>query len=257
MSDLESFTEYDTAYQTSLENQIQLKKRLLQAAEKQLEQFRSLEQESSFKSTQIALTDTLTKIPFHPPRNDLVGLSLTEENLLAHIEGTAKSLESLKSANSSLQTRKDDMESTASVFAALKSQFQTRIHDELAKKQQLLDHQVDDSCRDPYEEKKARLEKRSKKLINISKKLIVDYVLRKEFEILFSEQELEDRKQTFLKLLEILLNNSIMTSGSSKLLEIDNKDDPLIRYLVINNIIVVDSKNPNKIKLRDLATNIY
>ncbi|KAG7857636.1 hypothetical protein KL939_003524 [Ogataea angusta] len=256
MSDIELTPEYDTAYKKNLETQIALKKRLLKAAQKQLELFRQQNRGDSPKASQIALTDTLAKVPFHPPRNDLIGLSLAQNTLSTQLEAVNKSLAEIASSNKELQSRADDMANTNAVFDILKSELEERIQQEMDKKQQLLSHTVADDIRDAYLQKQAKLADRSTKLIEISKRLIVDYILRKEFEALFTEEELDERKQKFLKLLEILLNNSITNTGNSKLLEVDNKDDPLIRYLILNNIIVADPKNPNKIKLRDLATNL-
>ncbi|ESW97876.1 hypothetical protein KL918_003259 [Ogataea parapolymorpha] len=256
MSDIELTPEYDTTYKKNLESQIALKKRLLKAAEKQLEMFRQQNTSDSSKVSQIALTDTLAKVPFRPPRNDLIGLSLAQNNLSTQLEAINKTLAQMASSNKELQSRADDMANTNVVFDILKTELEERIQQEMDKKQQLLSHTVGDDIKDAYLQKQAKLVDRSTKLIEISKKLIVDYILRKEFEALFTEEELDERKQKFLKLLEILLNNSITSTGNSKLLEVDNKDDPLIRYLILNNIIVADPKNPNKIKLRDLATNL-
>lgn len=101
----------------------------------------------------------------------------------------------------------------------------------------------------------------TKKLSNYIKILINNYLFPIEFNHLFAgldPHSLNSKKQKFLKLLQTLLNNNILNPNSlnPKYITISSLDDPLIRFLIVNKIIVVHPSNQNKIKLKDLSFNI-
>lgn len=93
------------------------------------------------------------------------------------------------------------------------------------------------------------------------KLLVNDYLFDTEFVHLFQNSDpasIRSRKQRFLKLLESLLNNNILNPNSQtrKYLTLSSIDDPLIRFLIINKIILVSETNPNQVALRDLSYDI-
>lgn len=90
-------------------------------------------------------------------------------------------------------------------------------------------------------------------------KLIVNnYLFDVEFSHLFTnldEAGLKSRKQRFLKLLETLLNNNILSNETDrKYVTLQSLDDPLVRFLIVNRIVSVIP--PNKIVLKDLSFNL-
>jgi hypothetical protein len=105
------------------------------------------------------------------------------------------------------------------------------------------------------------LKLKTKNLSSYIKIIVNDYLFAKEFNYLFiklDNESIKSRKQKFLKLLETLLNNNILHPNSSKksYITLSSIDDPLIRFLILNRIIVVHPTIQNKVMLRDLSFNL-
>ena len=105
------------------------------------------------------------------------------------------------------------------------------------------------------------LKTRARKLSSYIKVLVNDYLFGLEFSFLFKnldEDFLKSRKQKFLKLLEVLLNNNILHPNSEHLtwVTLNSMDDPLVRFLLLNRIILVHPTIPNKIMLKDLSVDL-
>ncbi|ODQ44482.1 hypothetical protein PICMEDRAFT_18381 [Pichia membranifaciens NRRL Y-2026] len=105
------------------------------------------------------------------------------------------------------------------------------------------------------------LKARARKLSSYIKVLVNDYLFGLEFSFLFKnldEDSLKSRKQKFLKLLEVLLNNNILHPNSEHptWVTLNSMDDPLVRFLLLNRMILVHPTIPNKIKLKDLSVDL-
>lgn len=105
------------------------------------------------------------------------------------------------------------------------------------------------------------LKSNSRKLSSYIKILINDYLFSKEFSYLFTDYDhdsLKSKKQNFLKLLETLLNNNILNPNSSNpsWISLSSMDDPLVRFLILNRLIIVHPTSPNKIMLKDLSVDL-
>ncbi|VEU20529.1 DEKNAAC101515 [Brettanomyces naardenensis] len=243
----------DPTYTANLKSQIQQKKRLLEVAQRQLS---SLEQSQSIpddpKYEIVALLETLKRIPYEPSDDDLIHLSLAETNLVEQIEDVDRVLGRLKVENEQdLQKQLDTESQLLELYNELDRILEVNISEKEMERQMLVNNDDTSTRYDDLQTEVNKLRERSKQLAEFTKTLVGDYMLKNEFSIFDYEDQVADKKNQFLKLLEILLNNAITSSGGSeKTLEVANKDDPLIRYLIVNNIVVVDRKNPNRIRLR-------
>ncbi|TID18158.1 hypothetical protein CANINC_003899 [Pichia inconspicua] len=103
-----------------------------------------------------------------------------------------------------------------------------------------------------------QLKIKSRSLSSYIKLIVNKYLFDVEFSHIFNHLDdagLKSRKQRFLKLLETLLNNNILsTSTDRKYVTLQSLDDPLVRFLIINKIVTVIP--PNKIVLKDLSFNL-
>ncbi|CAI8496535.1 hypothetical protein CAS74_004525 [Pichia kudriavzevii] len=105
------------------------------------------------------------------------------------------------------------------------------------------------------------LKSKSKRLSSYIRLVVDEYLFDKEFVHLFSkldDEAVKSRRQKFLRLLEALLNNNIVNpnSGEAKYITLQSIDDPLVRFLILNRLVVVHPKFQNKITLRDLSHDI-
>lgn len=105
------------------------------------------------------------------------------------------------------------------------------------------------------------LKSKSKRLSSYIRLVVDEYLFDKEFVHLFSkldDEAVKSRRQKFLRLLESLLNNNIVNpnSGEAKYITLQSIDDPLVRFLILNRLVVVHPKFQNKITLRDLSHDI-
>lgn len=105
------------------------------------------------------------------------------------------------------------------------------------------------------------LKERARTLSSYIKVLVNEYLFGLEFDFFFKdadEEFLKSRKQKFLKLLEVLLNNNILHPNSENptWITLNSMDDPLVRFLLLNRIIVVHPTIPNKIMLKDLSVDL-
>ncbi|ODV83869.1 hypothetical protein CANARDRAFT_29596 [[Candida] arabinofermentans NRRL YB-2248] len=262
--DIQNESLVKSTYTKNLTEQIKFKRKLIEVAKAELAKLESeersnesLDDDEFSKLKTIALFETLNKLPYQPPRNDLIGVSLAESDLGSQLNAITESLSALKDSNRSLEQKLENLQQTSKIYDELKSTIEEKTQLETEKYEELINHDAEKAIDELKNVKNRTLSERSKKLIELSKKIISDYILKNEFNIFFNDEELEVRKAKFLKLLEILLNNAITVPNNEevKYLEVENTDDPLIRYLISNNIVVADPKRANRIKLTDFTVN--
>ncbi|GMG20596.1 unnamed protein product [Ambrosiozyma monospora] len=259
---LEEAQERQRTYTTTLKEQIQYKKKLLKVAKQRLSKLQEASFPTDTRSKTLALLDTLSRLPYHPPRQDLIGSSLLENQLKSQISSLAKKLSETKTQNQTLQNQLIIQTDLSNTIQQLSTKIHKLIETHIKLKREAQKSSANQDAKfDEMTQKIKEMKLQSRKLVGYSKTLIVDYILASEFNIfnLNEEDSAMHNKAKYLKLLESLLNNAIGLTDENNVersLGVDDKDDPLVRYLIRNNIVVVDRKNPNQIRLRDLTANI-
>ncbi|QPG77376.1 hypothetical protein FOA43_004789 [Brettanomyces nanus] len=244
-----------------LQAQIEEKKKLLEVAKKRVESVleNSSSSENDSRAKIVSLVEVLKRVPYRPAEDDLIGRSLAEAHLIEEIGALDKVLGKFKKENDTKLHENLETETQLSkIYDELNQHLEVRIG-EREKERQQLNMDIQDNTGESLDKKYStvaeeidELRDRSKQLAEFTKVLVKDYILKNEFTIFDYETQMKQKTDRFLKLLEILLNNALTSpsQGSEKTLEVANKDDPLIRYLIVNNIVVVDKRNANRIKLR-------
>lgn len=94
------------------------------------------------------------------------------------------------------------------------------------------------------------LKERTRTLTMYLKTVITEYLLVYQF------PQLAASKDTILKLIEVLLNNSVSSSitGEPVWLLLREREDPLIRFLILHQLVVVDPSNKNRVRLNHSYT---
>lgn len=103
---------------------------------------------------------------------------------------------------------------------------------------------------DPIEKLK-NLKDRTRKLTIYLKTVITEYLLVYQFPKLLNSRD------NILKLIEVLLNNSVTSSisGEDIWLLLSDREDPFIRFLILNQLVLIDPQNKNRIKLNNSCIN--
>ncbi len=260
MSDQEVRNAADSTYVNTLKSQIAEKKELLQVAKDELQKAGDKSQIDDPKKEVLSLMEVLKRLPYIPPRNDTIGVSLAKAQLTDETESLDRLIKQLKEVNV------EELEAQTRVHAKL-SVLYDRVNDflneDIAKKESEIQkrHNLKQNSKaidNLIEGKYAALEKhignlraRSLKLTEFTRILVEEYILKSEIPVFESDEQIRHKKRKFLQLLELLLNNKLMSSqeGREKTILVASKDDSLIRYLLVNNIATVDKRDSNRIRL--------
>lgn len=260
MSDNESDQSVDSAYINTLKSQIAEKKELLQVAKELLQKTSNKKQENDPRDEILSLIEVLKRLPYNPARNDVVDVSLAKAQLTSENESLDRLTKQLKDANSNdLEAQENIHRKLLVLYDRLDKFLDKDLSEKERKRTELLELRQDDKTMDDYvEEKYTNLEEyihnlrtRSLKLTEFTRILVDEYILKNELPVFESDEQLQHKKRKFLQLLELLLNNKLMSpeNGREKTVLVASKDDPLIRYLLVNNIATVDRRDSNRIRL--------
>mgnify|MGYP004700970855 CR=1 FL=1 len=96
------------------------------------------------------------------------------------------------------------------------------------------------------------------RLTSYIRQIIIDYIFELELKPILPKSNLSDKRNSFLKLIQLLLNNNLLNPNSidPTYIKVSTLDDPLIRFLLTNKLIQVHPNDQNKIKLYDLSINL-
>ncbi|GME77860.1 unnamed protein product [Ambrosiozyma monospora] len=252
----EEAKERQQTYTRTLKEQIQYKKKLLKVAKQRLSKLQEMPAPTDTRFKTLALLDTLSRLPYHPPREDLIGSSLLEHQLKSQISSLTKTLSETKSQNETLQNQLMIQTDLNKILQHLSSKIHKLIETQIKLKREAQKNMADkDAEYDKMAKKLKEMKLHSRKLVQHSKTLIVDYILASEFNIfnLNEGHSAMHNKPKYLGLLETLLNNAMGLTDENTV-DISDNDDPLVRYLLRNNIVVSDK--PNQIRLRNLSYDI-
>lgn len=236
----------DEAYLISLKKQIDEKSKLLEVAKKQLQKAKAGRLQNNTQLNLIGLLEAINRIPYQPPRNDLVGIALAKSQFHHVAKQCEPDEPDPKWPSESYEMVAYDR--LGQICGKIDEYFKKSIKDKEEERQNTTIQRQNDQLK----EKIANLRARCSKLTEYTKLIVTDYLIDKEFIVFEGEEKLQRKSDRFLQLLEILLNNALVSEPGKppKTLDVGNKDDPMIRYLIVNNIVVVDSKDPNHIRLK-------
>lgn len=135
-------------------------------------------------------------------------------------------------------------------LSAILDDIQQPLDDLIESKSKLL-HKLTDTSSSPTD-KIQLLKDRTKTLTIYLKTAITEYLLVYQF------PKLLDSKDSILKLIEVLLNNSVTSSisGEDVWLLLSDREEPFIRFLILNQLVLVDPHNKNRIRLNNSCINI-
>lgn len=96
------------------------------------------------------------------------------------------------------------------------------------------------------------------RLTSYIRQIVIEYIFELELKPILPKSNLSDKRNSFLKLIQLLLNNNLLNPNSidPTYIKVSTLDDPLIRFLLTNKLIQVHPNDQNKIKLYDLSINL-
>lgn len=241
-------SEVDQAYLDNLKVQIEEKKALLTATRKELQKVREHQLQQAAKQGHdttndprydtVALYETLKRIPYQPARKDLINISLAHTKWSEQTASLRATQADVKASNAQLS---NDIAKDELLFG-LYEEIGEHMDNEIDTREKLKHDLVNSSLESRYNrlmESTERLQDRTGKLVDYVQQLVHDYVLE--------EVEIEsDEEPEVLSLLEALVNSAVTGSGN---VELENIDDPFVRYLLVNRIVESDPKDANQIRL--------